>query len=141
MGNAPSFPAKSIIQICQIFDITNFQITTNTLTQNPQVDKLDNNSFNFASRDVVLGWFRWLKYRRRHLVKYWGRQGYCFNKMMSHFPIVLEQKTIVLQSIWGDCPPLIKIENNPSLCLICRSQLKQLMNVQLAFTLKRQTKS
>ena len=105
MGNAPSFPAKSIIQICQVFDITNFQITTNTLTKNPKVDKLDNNSFTFAPRDVVLGGFRGLKYRHGHLVKYWGRQAYCFNKMMSHFPIVLEQETIVLQSIWGDYPP------------------------------------
>ncbi|XP_065068371.1 uncharacterized protein LOC135693740 [Rhopilema esculentum] len=56
--------------------------------------------------------------------------------MMSHFPIVLEQKTIVLQSIGVTAPPLIiEIENNPSLCLICRSQLKQVMNVQLASTL------
>ena len=38
------------------------------------------------------------------MVKYWG-QAYCFDKMTSYFPIVLEPKTIVLQNIGGDCLP------------------------------------
>ena len=44
--------------------------------------------------------------RTGHLVKCWG-QAYCFDKMMSHLLIVLEQKTIVLQNIGAPrCPPL-----------------------------------
>ena len=40
--------------------------------------------------------------RGRHLL---GGQAYCFNKMMSHFPIVLEQKTVVLQNNGGASTP------------------------------------
>ena len=39
-----------------------------------------------------------------------GGQDYCLNKMTSHFPIVLEQKTIIFQRIGGDgCDVIVEM--------------------------------
>ena len=41
-----------------------------------------------------------------------GGEAYCFDKMKSHFHIVLEQKTIVLQNIWGGRPLSIFVDGS-----------------------------
>ena len=48
-----------------------------------------------------------VKISSEHMAKYWvGGQACCFDKMTSHLPVVVEQKTIVLQNLGGRLHPL-----------------------------------
>jgi len=48
-----------------------------------------------------------VKISSEHMAKYWvGGQACCFDKMTSHLPVVVQQKTIVLQNLGGRLHPL-----------------------------------